>query len=632
MSDKKADAAFIKEKALVNEVGDIVARLQAGEDVFQEFYEKTKRYVYYIAISNGVTQNDAEDVVQDTFVHFFKKYKEIENPSSAMSWLKRSAFGHSIDCLKKKKDVCLAKDEDTEFDAFDTDALIQPLAIPETALEEKERARIISEIVDSLPEDQKKCVRAFYFDECKIKDIANAYGVPENTVKTNLYRGRKNIEAKLVAFSKKHGIKIVSVAVVPFFSLLFSEEAEAYSVPLPYSAVAQATGTGVAAKVGIGAALKTGREIAAKEIATKVAIAVISVGVISGGIVAGMTYANAEQARVEQKSEQLKKEEESKPVATVASNEIPSQSAEGSREAEPNTVVRPTTPNIVAENREVAAPMSLAEELPSVQAEVQEDDDDDDWDDYVTSREQSEDEQSVSVKPEPSSAQSGPVPGTVGDDGSVLLSNGSSANYSNNKLTINSKGTSDLVLPIRLTLEDGSSVDIDEINKVVIGAGADAITVNTPNDTWQDVIGYIKNSSGVEADNVLINTGVYTIKKSLSGTKQEYNFRVKDTIDGTMDGLRHIQSIYSKVFDGTIGTDFIVSFDKTDSTDQLFEMEYKRVNGVNCWTLNFDDSGTNKFLNYLTSNTFLQIDYNRLRLMGSFGYCDIYSDGSIIRP
>lgn len=614
MVDKKADATFTKETALVNEVGNIVARLQAGEDAFAEFYEKTKRYVYYIAISNGVTQNDAEDVVQDTFVHFFKKYKEIENPSSAMSWLKRSAFGHSIDCLKKKKDVCLAKDEDTEFDAFDTDALIQPIAIPETALEDKERVRIISEIVDSLPEDQKKCVLAYYYSECKIKDIAVKYGVPENTVKTNLSRGRKNIEKQLELFAKKHGVKLTSVAIIPFFALAYSEKAEACSVAILYSAVAQAAGisagttattgttatvatslnagvgaatkvgvgaavkagTGAAAKVGLGAALKAGGAIAAKGIAAKVAIAVISVGVIGGGTAAGITYANAEQARVEQKMEQVKKEEESKPVATVASNENPPQNAEESSAAEPNTLAQPATPSSVAERPTVAAPMSLEEELPSLQAEVEEDDDDDDdWDDGNSSLIQPDNELSSDTDSinESTNASGNTTNNTnafaVAADGSVNLSNGITGTYDGNLLTLNSAGSSVLNLPFSIRQYDGSIVEIDTVNKLKVESAAFGIRINTTED-WTEVVMFLKNDSVVLASDVTVLTGVFRVEKidALQGydVASICGVKIKDTTDSNFSYWQ----AYKSIIEGTLDSDVLYGYYVNDTGISLY--------------------------------------------------------------
>ena len=135
---------FIENDSLSDEVADIVARMQSGENAFEELYEKTKRYVYYIAISGGVSPNDAEDVVQDTFVHFFKKYKEIQNPRAALAWLKRSAFGHSVDAVRKKKDALITETDENRDDLFDTNALVAPMEVPETLLDKKENARTVT--------------------------------------------------------------------------------------------------------------------------------------------------------------------------------------------------------------------------------------------------------------------------------------------------------------------------------------------------------------------------------------------------------------------------------------------------------------------------------------------------------
>lgn len=304
---------FIENDSLSDEVADIVARMQSGENAFEELYEKTKRYVYYIAISGGVSPNDAEDVVQDTFVHFFKKYKEIQNPRAALAWLKRSAFGHSVDAVRKKKDALITETDENRDDLFDTNALVAPMEVPETLLDKKENARIISDILDTLPDAQKKCVIAFYFDECKVKDIAAAFNVPEGTVKTNLYQGRKRIEKELNEFAKKHGVKVLTVAVIPFLSLAFAEKVSACSLSLSFSAVAgaalsasageaSAAGTagmpgsaselgfaGSSFKTGAAAVAKTGAAAASKAVAVKIAIAVAAVVIVGGGSVLAYT-------------------------------------------------------------------------------------------------------------------------------------------------------------------------------------------------------------------------------------------------------------------------------------------------------------------------------------------------------
>ena len=328
MSDTKTDVTFFKENTLANDVAGIVTRMQAGEDAFAELYEKTKRYVYYVAVSNNVPQSDVDDVVQETFVHFYKKYNEILNPQSALAWLKRSAFGHSVDHLKKRPGELLME-EDSSQGLMDTDALVAPFEVPEDMVEREDLARILGGIIDGLPEDQRKCIRAFYFNELKVKDIAATYGVPESTVKTHLFRGRKTIESELNAITRKHGVKFVAFAAVPFLSLAFTEKASACAVGLTFATVAQAAGVaagstfgatvgasgstigaagatgsiaggtaGVAGTTaGVGAGAATGSAAATavgsaivKGIAIKAAIAVVSVGVISGGTVAAHSY------------------------------------------------------------------------------------------------------------------------------------------------------------------------------------------------------------------------------------------------------------------------------------------------------------------------------------------------------
>ena len=315
---------FIENDSLSDEVADIVARMQSGENAFEELYEKTKRYVYYIAISGGVSPNDAEDVVQDTFVHFFKKYKEIQNPRAALAWLKRSAFGHSVDAVRKKKDALITETDENRDDLFDTNALVAPMEVPETLLDKKENARIISDILDTLPDAQKKCVIAFYFDECKVKDIAAAFNVPEGTVKTNLYQGRKRIEKELNEYAKKHGVKVLTVAVIPFLSLAFAEKVSACSLSLSFSAVAGAAlSTSAAAETVTAAAAKTGAAAASKAVAVKIAIAVAAVVIVGGGSVLAYTQV-VKPAMDSVASAQVGSStalQESKPAASLAASQ-----------------------------------------------------------------------------------------------------------------------------------------------------------------------------------------------------------------------------------------------------------------------------------------------------------------------
>lgn len=116
-----------------------------------------------------------------------------------------------------------------ENDTFDTLSDSDEI-IPETVMQDREKQRLLREIIDnSLTEMQKLCIIAYYFQEQKQSEIANELGIPENTVKTNLSRAKQKIRDGVLELEKKNGTRLYSVA--PFLLLLFKEEVDAAVVP-----------------------------------------------------------------------------------------------------------------------------------------------------------------------------------------------------------------------------------------------------------------------------------------------------------------------------------------------------------------------------------------------------------------
>ena len=52
------------------------------------------------------------------------------------------------------------------------------------AMDQQEAKRLVMEILDHLPEDQRVVIGMFYYEEMSVKDIAQTLGVSENTVKS----------------------------------------------------------------------------------------------------------------------------------------------------------------------------------------------------------------------------------------------------------------------------------------------------------------------------------------------------------------------------------------------------------------------------------------------------------------
>lgn len=74
--------------------------------------------------------------------------------------------------------------------------------LPEQVIDQKETKRLIREIIEELPEDQRAAIGMFYYEEMSVKEIAAAMGVSESAVKSRLMYGRNKIEKKLNKFLK----------------------------------------------------------------------------------------------------------------------------------------------------------------------------------------------------------------------------------------------------------------------------------------------------------------------------------------------------------------------------------------------------------------------------------------------
>lgn len=78
-----------------------------------------------------------------------------------------------------------------------------------------ETKRLMKEILDGLPEDQKLCVLMYYYEELSVSDIADALGCSTGTVKSRLNYARKKIRNDVEELERK-GTKLYSVAPLPF--------------------------------------------------------------------------------------------------------------------------------------------------------------------------------------------------------------------------------------------------------------------------------------------------------------------------------------------------------------------------------------------------------------------------------
>lgn len=284
------EASAILKKAIEDYVnGDAAA--------FTTIYNESNRYIY-VCINNVVSGNDNKedmicDIMQDTYVEISKHINALQNVNQFLSWAGTIATRKCFEYIKKAGKYTLLN-EDESFDSLADDDNI----IPEEIMQNKEKQRLLREIIQNeLTEMQKLCIVGYFYNEMKQSEIAKELGIPENSVKSHLLRAKAKIKDSVVDLEKNKGTKLYSVA--PLLLLLFTDEVKASTVsPVIGQSVLAEVGvsTGQAATtIGVAAAKTAGATVGVKAVLAAAAVVTI------GGAAAGVGIAIAKNNQSEEK-------------------------------------------------------------------------------------------------------------------------------------------------------------------------------------------------------------------------------------------------------------------------------------------------------------------------------------------
>ena len=225
----------------------VEAALKGNESAFSALYESTQRDMYYIALKYMKNEEDAMDVLQDSYIKAWQSLATLKDPASFRAWFGRIVANTAKNALAKKRPMLFSQlegenDEGEQFalDIEDEKSEFQP----ERSYTQKETQELVHELIDSLSDEQRLCILMYHLDDQSIKDIAETFGISENTVKSRLLYARKAIKAKAEELQKK-GYQLYTVAPVVFFLYLLDSEKASTVFAATANAVMQAQKTGI---------------------------------------------------------------------------------------------------------------------------------------------------------------------------------------------------------------------------------------------------------------------------------------------------------------------------------------------------------------------------------------------------
>lgn len=218
-----------------DQIKKIVIAMQKGDQSqFSELYDLTNASAMVVAKKYLKQEADCEDVVQEAYITALNKINDLQKPESFSSWLNQIVATRSLNVLRKKNPVMFsemtAEEDDADIDFEDE----SPQFSPEKITDMEAVSSAVSEVMDSLPEMQRDALWMHYGQDIPIKDIAEAAGVSENTIKSRLKQGRDKLYKQKEEF-RKRGIEISVVTIATLLYTLFNRDIEVQAQELAAS-------------------------------------------------------------------------------------------------------------------------------------------------------------------------------------------------------------------------------------------------------------------------------------------------------------------------------------------------------------------------------------------------------------
>lgn len=187
-------------------LSDEVLATQASRSDMESFEELMKRYekpVLGIAFKITGNKENAEEVLQDTFISIYKNLPNFRNDSSFKTWLYKIATNAALANVRKNK----KNTDNISEEIVDDDLSVSPITewpeTPESIYEKKEFSSFIKEAIDKLPEKYKTVFILKDIEEFTNQEIADILGISLPAVKSRLLRARLKVRELLASYGKE---------------------------------------------------------------------------------------------------------------------------------------------------------------------------------------------------------------------------------------------------------------------------------------------------------------------------------------------------------------------------------------------------------------------------------------------
>ena len=178
--------------------------IEGNQTAYKLLVKRYRNGLYNMVYQMIKNREEAEDLVQETFMKAFNSLDSYNDNYAFSTWLYKIAFNHCIDAIRKKKLRTLPLDKPIQLQAGEVHHQIRDEShSPEKVLLFAEKRTLIQKSIKSLPERYRIAIVLRHQEERSYEEISEILKIPLGTVKARIFRAREMLKKKLREESEK---------------------------------------------------------------------------------------------------------------------------------------------------------------------------------------------------------------------------------------------------------------------------------------------------------------------------------------------------------------------------------------------------------------------------------------------
>ncbi|MCC8023477.1 MAG: RNA polymerase sigma factor, partial [Clostridiales bacterium] len=178
-----------------NIITDLVKQAKTGDkSAVAELFTRTNEAMYRYA-RRLLGEEDARDALQNSYIKMIQSLETLREDAAFTGWLRTIVRNECLAVCRAQGREVFPETPETVFDRIEE---LDQDFLPADAAENRELCNQVSACIDTLPAVQREALLLYYYEDCKIADIAQLTESNENTVKYRLCQARRRLKEQFV--------------------------------------------------------------------------------------------------------------------------------------------------------------------------------------------------------------------------------------------------------------------------------------------------------------------------------------------------------------------------------------------------------------------------------------------------